>query len=89
MSDLASWMLNWTDHPVIDRTGLEGLFDIETEAWLPLRGKGVPPEPVSAAGDDARPTLFQIFDRLGLKLELKKGAVETLVIAHIERPTAN
>jgi len=89
MSDLASWMLNWADHPVIDRTGLEGLFDIQTEAWLPLRGKGVPPEPGSVASDDARPTLFQIFDRLGLKLELKKGTVETFVITHVERPTAN
>jgi uncharacterized protein (TIGR03435 family) len=39
MSDLVSWMSNWTDHPVIDKTGLQGLFDIETEGWDMLLSK--------------------------------------------------
>ena len=89
MSDLVSWMSNWTDHPVIDKTGLRGLFDIETEGWELLRPKAPPPEQERPTMDAGRPTLFQIFDRLGLKLELKRGANEIFVIDHVERPTPN
>ncbi len=28
---------NWTDHPVVDRTGITGLFRIETDGWLPMQ----------------------------------------------------
>jgi uncharacterized protein (TIGR03435 family) len=39
--------------------------------------------------DPARPTLFQIFERLGLKLESQKCPVETFVVASIEHPSEN
>jgi bla regulator protein BlaR1 len=90
MSDLVSWMSNWTDHPVIDKTGLSGLFDIETEGWALLRSKAPPPgQERTPEETDTRPTLFQIFDRLGLKLDLKRGPTEMFVIDHVERPTPN
>ena len=39
------------------------------------------------AADPARPTLFLIMDRLGLKMEPAKGAV--WVIERVERPPEN
>ena len=95
MSDLASYASGWADRPVIDKTSLKGLFSIQTEGWVPMR-----PRPVRPAGQDptpedlafadpTRPTLFQIFDRLGLKLESQKAPVETFVIESAERPTEN
>jgi len=39
--------------------------------------------------DPARPTLFVIMDRLGLKLAPGKGLLEVYTIEHVERPTAN
>ena len=38
---------------------------------------------------DLGPSAASIADQLGLKLEPSKGQVETLVIDHVERPSAN
>jgi len=95
ISDLASWVSNWTDQPVIDKTGLQGLYNIQTEGWVPMRPRPARPagqEPTAedlAFADPARPTLFQIFDRLGLKLESQKAPIETFVIESAERPSEN
>jgi len=37
----------------------------------------------------ARPTLFLIMDRVGLKMEPAKGAVDVWVIERVERPSEN
>jgi bla regulator protein BlaR1 len=95
MPDLASYASSWADRPVIDKTGVEGLFSIQTEGWVPMRPRPARPagqEPTAedlAFADPARPTLFQIFDRLGLKLESQKAPVEMFVIESAERPTEN
>ncbi len=39
--------------------------------------------------DPTRPTLYMIFEKLGLKMESSKAPVEMFVIDHIERPTEN
>jgi uncharacterized protein (TIGR03435 family) len=39
--------------------------------------------------DPTRPTLYMIFDKLGLKMQSSKAAVEMLVIEHVEKPTEN
>ena len=81
---------NYTDRPLVDRTGLTGLYDIETEGWVPMRPRpgGNDAESVAMA-DPTRPTLYMVFDQLGLKMESSKGLVEMYVIEHVERPTAN
>jgi bla regulator protein BlaR1 len=95
ISDLASWVSNWADRPVIDKTGITGLFKIETEGWSPMRPRLPRPpdqEPTAedrAFSDPSTPTLFVIFDRLGLKLESSKAPIETFVIESAERPTEN
>ncbi|HXE65236.1 MAG TPA: DUF3738 domain-containing protein [Bryobacteraceae bacterium] len=35
MSDLVSHVEDFTGRPLIDRTGIKGLYPIETKAWLP------------------------------------------------------
>jgi len=95
LTDLVSGVSGFTDRPVLDRTGLQGLYNIQTEGWVPMRPR--PPRPPGqeataedlAFADPARPTLFQIFDRLGLKLEPTKAPVETFAIERIERPSEN
>ncbi len=101
MKDLAGYIENWTDHPVVDRTGLDGLFAMDTEGWTPMRAS--PPPPVNAAppnpgarpsgdgdmSDPARPTLFMVLRRLGLDLKPEKGPVEIYIVEHVERPTGN
>jgi uncharacterized protein (TIGR03435 family) len=75
------------DRPVVDRTGLAGEFDFTMTATSEKPFfKGETP----ATGDDAPPVIFTaIQEQLGLKLEPVKTAVECLVLAHVERPSAN
>jgi len=92
---LVSGVEVFSDRPVLDRTGIRGLFNIQTEGWVPMRPR--PPRPPDqeptaedlAFADPARPTIFQIFDRLGLKLESTKAPVEVFVIDRIEKPSEN
>jgi uncharacterized protein (TIGR03435 family) len=92
MSDLVRTVENYTDRPLVDKTGIKGLYRIETTSWLPLQ-PGPPPAPGAKAEDGTEladvPTIFEVFERLGLKLELQKGLADVYVIDHVERPSAN
>ncbi len=94
VADIANVAENWADRPIVDKTGLDGLFEVDTEGWAPMRPRIVPPgrEPTAedrAFADPMRPTLFQIFERLGLKMEAQKALVETYIIESIDHPSAN
>jgi bla regulator protein BlaR1 len=91
MADLVQAVSNWADRPVVDRTGLEGLFEINTEGWTPMipRPPGGNEEEGRAFADPARPTLYMIFDRLGLKMEASKAPIEMFTVEHVEKPTEN
>jgi uncharacterized protein (TIGR03435 family) len=81
------------DRPVVDRTGIAGIFDFHFE-YTP--GENVPhvgfrddaTEP--AAATSAGPSIFTALqEQLGLKLEPARGPGEFLVIDHVERPSEN
>ena len=85
ISDLAAYVENWTDRPLVDKTGIKGLYRFETKGWLPM-------DPSVGAGSSEladRPTVFQMFAALGLRMEPQKGVVEVYVIDHIEKPSEN
>ena len=63
---------------VIDQTGLTGKYDLKLH-WSRDEGDGA----------DAPNIFTAVQEQLGLKLESTKGPVDTLVIEHIERPSAN
>jgi len=94
VSDILSFVENWSDRPIVDKTGIQGLFEVETDGFAPLRSRPIPPgaEPSAediAIADPARPTVFMIFDRLGLKMESQRAPVEVFVIDHVEKPSEN
>jgi len=62
-----------------DKTGLTGKYDIILK----------PPAPIPGETFDRSAAIFSVVDELGLKLESGKAQVETLVVDHIERPSAN
>jgi len=76
------------DHPVLDRTGLTGIYDYTIDlsglGFANARGADVPSAPDG-------PSIFTTVQRdLGLKLEPKKEIIDILVIDHAEKvPIAN
>lgn len=81
---------------VIDQTGLKGNYDW-TLKWTPDQGDpmfrgpdGGRPSTDVPAPDSSGPSIFTALEeQLGLKLESRKGPIETLVIDSIERPSEN
>jgi len=82
------------DLPVIDQTGLKGVYDIDLQ-WIPPVGTGngrggrggklPPPDP-----DTKATSIFGAFEALGLKLQPGKHAFDILVVDHVERtPSEN
>jgi uncharacterized protein (TIGR03435 family) len=95
IADVARYAESWSDRPLVDRTGLTGLYEVDTEGWVPMEMRppapdGTPASPEAVAmADPARPTLFVIMDRMGLKLGPAKGAVDVYLIEHVEKPGEN
>jgi uncharacterized protein (TIGR03435 family) len=87
MDDLVQYIENWTDLPAVNRTGLAGLFTVDTEGWNPMRLP--PPPPGTAAGASPfadLPTIFAVLRPLGLELKRETATVPVYTVEHIERP---
>jgi uncharacterized protein (TIGR03435 family) len=68
--------------PVIDQTGLQGVYDFQLD-WNPDDGK-----PGAAA--DSRPSMITaVKEQLGLELKRGKGQVEMVVVDSAEKASAN
>lgn len=82
--DLAGALQGVVRRPVLDKTGLEGRFDLLLD-FDTYTASGRTPPP-----DFDRPSLAQALrDEFGLRLEPQKAPFPVLVIDSIERPTAN
>lgn len=80
------------DKPVVDHTGLTERYDFNLN-WTPddsqftQMGARIPPP---TDDPNAPPSLYTAMqEQLGLKLEPAKASTETLVIDHVEKPSAN
>ena len=70
------------DRTIIDKTGLTGKYDLSLK-WRPDN------QPDSGSSDELPDLFTAVQEQLGLKLEPSKGPVETLVVDHVEMPSAN
>jgi uncharacterized protein (TIGR03435 family) len=68
----------FVDRPIYDETGLTGFYDFEITAAFPFQ-----------SNDPQATTPFSAVKDLGLKLEAKKLALDTIVIDHVEAPGEN
>jgi uncharacterized protein (TIGR03435 family) len=79
---LSGTTLKMSDRPVVDVTGLKGLYDVTLD-WAPE----------NTGADDAssgKPSLFTaVAEQLGLRLEAQKAPIEFLAIDHAEKPSEN
>jgi uncharacterized protein (TIGR03435 family) len=92
-AEFAQLLSVFLDRPVIDKSGLRGRFDMHLEfsADEATPGIGGPrPNGLTPAPDPNRPPIFTAIQaQLGLRLQSATGPVESLVINHMERPSAN
>jgi uncharacterized protein (TIGR03435 family) len=75
----------------VDKTGLQGNYTF-TLQWTPenLAANGGQSAPGATSLGSSGPSLFEALqDQLGLKLELTKAPVDTVVIDYIEQPSEN
>jgi uncharacterized protein (TIGR03435 family) len=78
MKLLAGALQGYIGDPVLDETGLTGVYNLNLDFTID--------EGISAEG----PRIFEaVQEQLGLKLEARKAAVEVIVIDHFEKPSAN
>ena len=85
ISRLTFMLTRRMDRPVLDMTGLKGVYDFTVDT-SGLGFNGQPP-----ADPNAGPSIFTaVQDNMGLLLEARKAPIEILVLDHVERiPTEN
>ncbi len=82
------------DRPVIDKTGLTGMFDLYAE-FIPdesmpgLLGRKLFAAPDGTPAEPGPSIVAALQQQLGLRLEPAKGPREFLIIDHVERPSEN
>lgn len=97
ISILVNLLRSEVGRPVVDKTDLQGLFDIHlpfipesnpiaARPRVPTPSRPQPATPLDLSGASIFTALQE---ELGLKLESAKGPVEVLMIDHAERPDAN
>ena len=103
MSDLVKELRSHAGRIVVDKTGLNEVFDVDlkftrdTPLALPLPGPipAAPPPPQSvpplpeASLPGPPPLRVALEDQLGLKLESVKMPIEVLIIESVEKPSEN
>jgi uncharacterized protein (TIGR03435 family) len=76
------------DRPVLDKTGLEGMFDYSIE-FTPRLDASSPPG-ANTQRDLTGPKFQEALrEQLGLKLEPQMGPMDFLVISYVAKPSAN
>jgi len=94
IANLCRLLSGWADRDVVDKTGIDGMFDFHFD--IDLTGPA-DDSTLTPAAPGPRPTdnparfasIINSLAKLGLKLTPAKGQSEFLVIDHMERPTGN
>ena len=82
LKGIAEQMELLAQRPVIDRTGLEGFYEVT------LKYRPGPPEAESQPGD--LPILFTALqEQLGLKLQPSRAPISTIIVDWIDQPSEN
>ena len=89
LSSFAGFLSGSMDRHVLDKTGIDGRFNIHFEYLRDENTSAHFSDPVNRPDVPPAPSIFSAVEDLGLKLEPTKGPREYLVIEGIERPDAN
>jgi uncharacterized protein (TIGR03435 family) len=89
MPMLAEFLPVFLDRPVVDMTGLPGVYEVTLSVELDAgqRSRAVVGQVFTGYGHT--PSIFKTVEQYGLKLEPQKQPVEILIVDHVERPSGN
>jgi uncharacterized protein (TIGR03435 family) len=87
LDDLSKVLGVTVGRPVIDKTGITGIFNLHLEFAIDEATSGVQP---ALSDESSGPSIFTALQQqLGLKLSSAKGPGEFLIIDHVEKPSPN
>jgi uncharacterized protein (TIGR03435 family) len=89
ISTLAMLLSRFLRQPVLDMTGLKGMFELKLE-WTPDNLQARPAaggaDPGAALESAPGPSIFEaVAEQLGMKLEPRKGALDVIVVDSAEK----
>ena len=90
LNQFTPFLSSFVNRVVVDRTGLDGRYDIELK-WTPeqpAQGRGGAGEP-PATDPNAISIFTAVQEQLGLRLNSTRDSVDVLVIDTLEHPTPN
>ncbi|HTA46683.1 MAG TPA: TIGR03435 family protein [Bryobacteraceae bacterium] len=89
MKMLADLLSSELDRPVVNETGLDGIYDFKLE-WTPEIDPAPPAANDGPAAAGGGPSIFTaLSEQLGLRLESKRAPARVYVIEKIEKPSEN
>jgi uncharacterized protein (TIGR03435 family) len=87
---LVNTLANLLGEPVLDKTGLTGLYDYGLDLTLDKNQLQGPRDSGPSPPVDLGPVIFEALqDQLGLKLEAKRGPAEVLIVDRAEHASEN
>ena len=94
LASLIGLMSRFTARPIVDITGIEGLYDFKltfaAETNPGLNTSAPPGSDGAVTSAEPAPSVFGAVKQYGLRLEARKAAVEMLTVIHLEKiPTEN
>lgn len=87
MSDLAHYLGNWTDLPVVNRTKVAGLFAMHSDGWKPMNLPPPPPD-TPASGDEfvSLSSISAVLSSFGLQLRRQEESLPVYTLERIHQP---
>ena len=88
MSELVRLLSRLLDRTVVDKTGFTARFDVRLDFVPEDETPSMPPPPPGSRISGVSLTRA-LQEQLGLRLERTRGAVEMIVVDHVDRPSPN
>ena len=93
MQSFASWLQPWiqSDRVVLDETGLRGEYNLQLR-WTaqPMNAAPATSESATQSAEPTGPAIFTALrEQLGLRLESRRGPINSFVVEQAERPSEN
>jgi uncharacterized protein (TIGR03435 family) len=94
LASLVGLMSRFTARPVVDMTGIEGLYDFKLIFAPEINGNllagGVPGPDGAGTSVEPAPSVVDAVKQYGLRLEARKAPIEMLIVTRLEKtPTEN